>query len=111
MTRGRRRLSRMPARRRPSRRRWFPVRGLESMRHKLAKTAVVVTALVAATVVTVTTDAPTAGAASGPAWPVDTYGAPRSTDNVVLKWDEQALSAIRAYPGQTGPTVSARTIA
>ena len=28
-----------------------------------------------------------------------------------LKWNEQALSAIRAYPPQTGPTVSARTIA
>jgi hypothetical protein len=82
------------------------------MRHKLAKIAVVVPALVAATVVAVTTKAPTAGAAGGgPAWPIDTYGAPRAGDNVVLKWDEQALSAIRAYPAQTGPTVSARTIA
>jgi hypothetical protein len=82
------------------------------MRHKLAKTTVVVTALVAATVATVTTHAPPAGAAGGPAWPVDTYGAPRGLDdNVVLQWDEQALSAIRAYPPQTGPTVSARTLA
>jgi hypothetical protein len=81
------------------------------MRHKLVKFTVVVTAVVAATVATVASHAPAAGAASGPAWPVDTYGAPRSTDNVVLKWDEQGLSAIRAYPGQTGPTVSARTIA
>ena len=82
------------------------------MRHKLAKTTVVVTALVAATVATVTANSPTAGAAgSGPAWPIDTYGAPRDADNVVLKWDEQLLSTIRAYPAQTGPTVTARALA
>ena len=81
------------------------------MKHKLAKTTVVVTALVVATVATVTTHSPPAGAASGPAWPVDTYGTPRPGDNVVLKWDEQLLSTIRAYPPQTGPTVAARALA
>lgn len=82
------------------------------MRLTLAKTTLVVGALVAATTVAVTTHTPEAAAAgSGPAWPIDTYGTPRSTDNVVLKWDEQLLSTIRAYPGQTGPTVSARALA
>src|SRR6185437_13670941 len=66
---------------------------------------------VAATTVAVTTHTPDAAAAgSGPAWPIDTYGTTRSTDNVVLKWDEQLLSTIRAYPPQTGPTVSARAL-
>lgn len=81
------------------------------MRLTLPKTTLVVAALVGATVVTVATDSPHAAAAGGPAWPIETYGTPRSTDNVVLKWDEQLLSTIRAYPGQTGPTVAARALA
>jgi hypothetical protein len=80
------------------------------MKHTLAKTTVVVAALVGATVVAVSTHSPTASAAGG-GWPIDTYGAPRGTDNVVLKWDEQLLSTIRAYPPQTGPTVAARALA
>ena len=82
------------------------------MRLTLAKTTLVVGALVAATTVAVTTRTPDAAAAGGgPAWPIDTYGTPRTTDNVVLKWDEQLLSTIRAYPPQTGPTVAARALA
>ena len=81
------------------------------MRLTLAKTTLVVGALVAATAVAVTTHTPPAAAATGPAWPIDTYGTPRATDNVVLKWDEQLLSAIRAYPPQTGPTITARALA
>jgi len=85
---------------------------LEQMRLTLAKTTLVVGALVAATTVAVTTHTPDAAAAgSGPAWPIDTYGTTRSTDNVVLKWDEQLLSTIRAYPPQTGPTITARALA
>ena len=80
------------------------------MKHKLAKTTVVVTALVAATVVTVTTHAPSAGAANGPAWPIDTYGVMKSTDNVILKWDDQLLNVIRGNPKGTGPTVTARSL-
>jgi hypothetical protein len=80
------------------------------MRLTLAKTTVMVAALVAGTAVAVSTHAPHAAAAGGPAWPIDSYGAPRTTDNVVLKWDEQLLSTIRAYPGQTGPTVTARAL-
>jgi len=80
------------------------------MRHKLAKTTVVVTALVAATVATVTTHTPSAGAANGPAWPIDTYGQMRSTDNVILKWDDQLLNVIRGNPKGTGPTIAARSL-
>ena len=81
------------------------------MRITLAKTTVVVAALVAATVVGLSTDTPHASAAGGPAWPIETYGTPKASDNVVLKWDEQLLSTIRAYPPQTGPTITARALA
>src|SRR5918993_3124310 len=37
--------------------------------------------------------------------------APRATDTVVLKWDEQLLNTTRASPPQTGPTVAARALA
>jgi hypothetical protein len=37
--------------------------------------------------------------------------APSKGDNVVLRWDEELLQAIRANPGGTGPTVTARAIA
>jgi hypothetical protein len=80
------------------------------MRYKLAKTTVVVTALVAATVATVTTHAPSAGAANGAAWPIDTYGTMKSSDNVILKWDDQLLNVIRGNPKGTGPTVTARSL-
>jgi hypothetical protein len=65
---------------------------------------------VAATATAVTGSAPAAQAANGPAWPIDTYGTPRATDNVVLKWNEQLLNTIRGNPGATGPTVTARAI-
>ena len=82
------------------------------MRITLAKTTVVVAALVAATAAGISTHSPNAVAAGGgAAWPIDTYGVPKPGDNVVLKWDEQLLSTIRAYPGQTGPTVTARALA
>ena len=67
------------------------------MKHKLAATLVVVMALIAATAA-VTGIAPAAQAANGPAWPIDTYGTPRATDNVVLKFrgidDPTAASAL-----------------
>jgi hypothetical protein len=44
----------------------------------------------------------------GPLYPLDNYG-PRADDNAVLRWGEQALSAIRAV--KTGPTVNARALA
>jgi hypothetical protein len=44
----------------------------------------------------------------GPLYPLDSYG-PRPDDNVVLRWDEQTLAAIRAL--KTGPTITARALA
>jgi hypothetical protein len=35
---------------------------------------------------------------------------PTKGDNVVLRWDEELLQAIRANPGGTGPTVTARAL-
>jgi hypothetical protein len=36
--------------------------------------------------------------------------APSKADNVVLRWDEELLQAVRANPAGTGPTVTARAI-
>src|SRR5919106_1555786 len=36
--------------------------------------------------------------------------APSKADNVVLRWDEELLQAVRANPGGTGPTITARAI-
>jgi hypothetical protein len=52
---------------------------------------------------------PAYAAPSGPRWPIKGYE-PRDSDNVILKWDEQLLTTIRAYPAQTGPTITARAI-
>jgi hypothetical protein len=42
-------------------------------------------------------------------WPVD--GIPdRTSDNVILKWNEELLQAIRLHPPQTGPTITARAV-
>jgi hypothetical protein len=81
------------------------------VKHKLATTLLVVTALVVATLTltSVTTVRPALAAGGGP-WPIDTYGLPKTTDSVILKWDEQLLSTIRAHPAQTGPTISARAL-
>src|SRR5437764_1365482 len=81
----------------------------ERVKHKLAATLVVVMALIAATAA-VTGIAPAAQAANGPAWPIDTWGTPRASDNVILKWNEQLLNTIRRNPKTTGPTVAARAI-
>ena len=79
------------------------------MKHKLAATLVVVATLVAATAAAVT-NPPAARAANGPAWSIDTWGSPRASDNVVLKWNEQLLNTIRRNPKTTGPTIAARAI-
>src|SRR5436853_228732 len=79
------------------------------MKYKLIPVLTVVAALVAATTAMTITARP-ALAAIGPAWPIDTWGTPRSTDNVILKWDEQLLNTIRAYPAKTGPTITARAL-
>jgi uncharacterized protein DUF6851/vanadium-dependent haloperoxidase-like protein len=105
----------IPPQARSGMRSWPPrvrrtVERLKRVKHKLAATLVVVAALVAATATTVTGSAPAANAANGPAWPIDTYGTPRPSDNVVLLWNEQLLNTIRRNPKITGPTVAARAI-
>jgi hypothetical protein len=79
------------------------------MKLRLASTLVLVVGLAAVAVSATTTTLP-AKAATGTTWPISTYGTPRPSDNVVLKWDEQLLSTIRAYPPQTGPTITARAL-
>jgi hypothetical protein len=81
------------------------------VKHKLATTLLVVAALVVATLTltSVTTARPALAAAGGP-WPIDTYGLPKTTDSVILKWDEQLLASVRANPAGTGPTVTARAL-
>ena len=85
------------------------------MKYKLATTLLVVAALVVATFSAATTTAPPARAAD----PFYVDGCPPTSaatkppcdgDSVILKWDEQLLSAIRAYPGRTGPTITARAL-
>jgi hypothetical protein len=81
------------------------------MKYKLATAVLAVTALVGATltVTTVITTAPARAAAADPGtWPIDQWGTPQPTDDAVLKWDEQLISAIKAYPKATGPTVASR---
>ena len=69
----------------------------------------VVAALVVSTFAALSGTTPAAAAPSGPRWPIKGY-APSNSDNVILRWDEQLLSTIRAYPAQTGPTITARAI-
>jgi hypothetical protein len=81
------------------------------MRYKLATAVLAVTAMVVATLTatTVTTTAPArAAAADSGTWPIDQWGTPQPTDDAVLKWDEQLISALKAYPKATGPTVGSR---
>jgi len=81
------------------------------MKFRLATTLLLVVGLAMAAVSfsAATTKSPARAADTG-TWPIDTYGTPRTTDNAILKWDEQLLSVIRAYPPQTGPTIAARAL-
>lgn len=79
------------------------------MKHKLAIAPALVAALTLGALTVHTADSP-AGAAAAPAtWDLEAYG-PRSTDDVVLKWNEQLLATIRANPPITGPTVTSRAL-
>ena len=81
------------------------------MKLRLATTLLLVVGLaVAAISVSATTTTRPAKADTGTTWPISTYGTPRASDDVILKWDEQLLSAIRAYPGKTGPTITSRAL-
>jgi len=86
------------------------------MKYKLATTLLVVAGLVVATFSAATTTARPARAADGTFY-VDkcppggsATKPPCDGDSVILKWDEQLLSTIRAYPGRTGPTITARAL-
>ena len=83
------------------------------MKYKLATAVLAVTAMVVATLTatTVTTTGPAHAAAASPVpWPINTWGTPQPTDDAVLKWDQQLLTAIAAYPKATGPTVASRAL-
>jgi hypothetical protein len=84
------------------------------MKYKLATSLLVVVGLVVPTFSAATTTARPARAA-GPfivdGCPEDqTKKPPCANDNAILRWDEQLLSTIRAYPRQTGPTITARAL-
>lgn len=79
------------------------------MKHRLATSVLVVATLVVSTFAALSGTTPAQAAPSGPRWPIKGYE-PRDSDNVILKWDEQLLTTIRAYPAVTGPTITARAI-
>jgi hypothetical protein len=85
------------------------------VKRKLATTLVLTTALVLSMLATFSTAQRAAAEYDDPdtpttKWPID--GVPTDyTDNVVVKWDDELLQTIRANPGGTGPTITARAIA
>jgi hypothetical protein len=108
---------------------WRTRKGWRLMKYKLATILLGVAALVVATF-SVTTTTPPALAAkptttTSPAPAPSTFYVdscppnsdptaptkpPCKGDNRILRWDEQLLSAIRAYPAKTGPTITARAL-
>ena len=90
---------------------------LKFMKLRLATTLVLATALVLSTFSLLTIATPAKAAppddpdTPGTPWPIDDPRyRPSSSDNVILKWNEELLQAIRLHPPQTGPTVTARAI-
>ena len=85
---------------------------LKRVKHKLATTLLVVAALVVATL---TSSRPPPAQRGGRRRAVrlahrHLRASPASATTSILKWDEQLLSTIRAYPAQTGPTITARAL-
>ena len=80
------------------------------MKHRLVTALLVATAVVVATLTSATTTDRPAQAAAGGSWDIDTWGPPRASDNVVLKWNHELLQTIRENPTITGPTISARAL-
>jgi hypothetical protein len=88
------------------------------MTRRLVATVALVGALIASLTTTASANAglslevtlplPALPIGPGPLYPLDAYG-PRPDDNVVLRWDEQTLAAIRKL--RTGPTINARALA
>jgi hypothetical protein len=90
------------------------------VKHKLATTLLVVAALVVSTFAALSGAKPAAAAPNNPPgtrWPIN-GGCPEkpgtpppcAADNVILRWDEKLLQAIRLHPAQTGPTITSRAI-
>jgi hypothetical protein len=81
-------------------------------RRRFVTTLVLVMSLVLTTMQTATADPdlplPALPIGPGPLYPVDAYG-PTATDNVVLRWNEQTLAAVRTL--RPPPTVVARALA
>jgi hypothetical protein len=85
------------------------------MKRKLATTLVLVAAVVMSTLASFSV-APEAKAVPPDDpdtpqtfWQINGYP-PTINDNVILKWDEELLQAVRANPAATGPTVTARAL-
>jgi hypothetical protein len=84
---------------------------LKRVKHRLVTTLLVATAVVVATLTSVTTTDRPAQAAAGGSWDIDTWGGPpRAGDNAALKWNWELLQTITANPSITGPTISARAL-
>jgi hypothetical protein len=89
-----------------------PPERLELMKLKLAATLLLVAALVVGTLTATTTQR----ARAATAFPVN--GCPEDPnkqppcrdDDAIVLWDDQLLDVIRAYPAQTGPTITARAL-
>jgi hypothetical protein len=79
------------------------------MKYKPATAGVVAVALALSTVSVAGIGRQAEAAVPAGSWDLKAFG-PRSTDNAILKWDEQLLKAIRAYPAQTGPTITSRAL-
>ena len=86
------------------------------MKYKLPTALLVVVALVVAAVAASTVTTIQRARAAGGTFVVDgcpedpAKKPPCANDNVILRWDEQLLSTIRAYPAQTGPTITSRAL-
>jgi hypothetical protein len=103
---------------------WRAAERLEWMKYKLATTLLVVAGLVVATFSTATTTPsalaakPTTTTSPPPAASFPVNGCPEapnkpppcSGDDAVVLWDDQLLDVIRAYPKDTGPTITARAM-
>jgi hypothetical protein len=86
------------------------------MRHKLVVALLVVVALVVTGVSATTATTTRRAAAATGAFPVNgcpedpNKTPPCNGDDVIVLWNDQLLDTIRAYPAQTGPTITARAL-
>jgi hypothetical protein len=86
------------------------------MKYKLATILVLVTAVVLSTLASFSVAKPAKAAPDDPdtpgtPWPIDDARyRPSINDNVIMKWNEELLQAVRANPAGTGPTVTSRAL-